>query len=141
MKHQCDIILKKFGKEADIMAKKLLMISLILILCFTGCSRSNDTEEQQMPESYIEELTFDELTEEQISLFEELAYEYMMEIMSGAANNSNLSYIDELQERKIETYIHEGKLPGNGRELYEEWKASVNFEDQVEEWLASASEL
>ena len=119
------------------MTKKLLIFSLILILCFTGCSRSNETEEPPMPESFLEELTLDELTEEQISLFEELAYEYEMEIRSGAANDSNLSYIDEFQESKIEIYIQDGKLPGNGRELYEEWKASVNFEDQVEEWLAS----
>lgn len=81
-----------------------------------------------------EELTLDELSEEQIDIFKSVAHEFIDNVLNGEMTVSEM--IDS-QLFILDTYVMSNELPQNGAKLFGEWKESVDYYELLAEWLVN----
>ena len=80
-----------------------------------------------------EELTLDELSEEQLAIFKSVAHEFVDSVLDG---EMTVKEMEDAQAFIIEDcYVKPTTLPQNGAKLFGEWKASVNYYELLAEWL------
>lgn len=88
-----------------------------------------DTEQQIIDGIDIE---LADLTPTQIDLFKNVAHGFIDNVLEGTMTTSELA---ENQAFILDTYIMANELPANGRELFNEWKESVDYYGKLAEWL------
>ena len=82
-----------------------------------------------------EELTLDELSEEQIDIFKSVAHEFVDSVLDG---EMTVKEMEEGQAFIIEDcYVASAMLPQNGAKLFGEWKESVDYYELLAEWLVN----
>lgn len=82
-----------------------------------------------------EELTLDELSEEQLAIFKSVAYEFIDSVLD---ETMSVKEMEEAQAFIIEDcYVKPTTLPQNGAKLFGEWKESVNYYELLMEWLVN----
>lgn len=137
------------------MKKRLVWVIVIVALLVIGgvvaliTQRSNDTDDQQQEENSdliqqpVEDEpvettpTLDQLTEEQIKIFEKAALLFHEEVISG---EMTIEEMDTHQEEVISDNISAQAIPENGLDLFREWKNSTGLYEELEEQILAAEE-
>ena len=119
------------------MKKKILFCTLILAMAFVSgaCNKNTETAEEPVVETTI--LTLDELTAEQIDIFKLTSTGFIDEVKEGTMT---YGVMEEKQEKLFVEYINMKKLPDNAVELFREWKVSVNYEDELMNWILGSDD-
>ena len=128
------------------MKKRLVWVIVFAALLVIGgvvaliAQRSNDTNDQQQEENGdliqqpVEEdleeapLTLDQLTEEQIEIFEMAALLFHEEVISG---EMTIEELDTHQEEVISDSISTLAIPENGLDLFREWKTASGLYQEL----------
>lgn len=137
------------------MKKRLVLVIVIVALIVVGGvvdlinQRSNNADDQQQEENSdliqqpVEEdleevpLTLDQLTEEQIAIFEKASFLFHEEVISG---EMTIEEMDAHQEEVISDNISAQAIPENGLDLFREWKNSTGLYEELEEQILAAEE-
>lgn len=113
-----------------------ILVIALMLLCLAGCSKDEvkedaqndieieETSDVEETEAEANTLTLEELTEEQIYIFEISASSFNSEVITG---DMSIDEMDTRQEKLMDDYISMGDLPNNAVELFREWKASSGF--------------
>jgi len=135
------------------MKKRLVLVIVLVALIVVGGvvdlinQRSNNADDQQQEENSdliqqpVEEdleeapLTLDQLTEEQIAIFEKASLLFHEEVISGEIT---IEEMDARQEEVISDSISTEAIPSNGVDLFREWKTSVGLHKELEEKILAA---
>lgn len=80
----------------------------------------------------ISDMELGELSEEQIDIFKSVAHEFIDNVLNG---EMTVAEMVDSQLFILDTYIMANELPANGRELFNEWKESVDYYGKLAEWL------
>ena len=110
-----------------------LALALAILFSFSGCGQEAESTAQEPISSTVTSVpagstlpavSYKDLTEDQLALFEETGKVGVEDVKSYAIT---MDFMEMNQNDLIKGYVEMNKLPSNGVALFQEWKAKTDY--------------